>query len=642
MIIFLICNLTHSQEFQKSQREIFTSGDIRNSGIISLNDIFELSDHWLTSGINGYNVRTVGNMTSVFARQNYLVLVDGQKMQLSFLDEQNIDLLPFTADQIDTITFVNVPGNYKGYFSKSGLVDIKLKSPGSGFSIDAMQSVGNRIGDPGPYAYTRYRTPNVDKLGYNTGVNIKTSGNNWNLLINLKYSENFVTDGAIRERIEKLTDTQKAYLLGAGSELNYRMLGGTHKVIFSFAQDENFFFYPLYGNEIPSGRIIRHLGLSGIIPVTGDIDVTYSIIKEVNEFSRLENTEDLNFNLSVNSTAIKLGSIYSDNKFTGYVGFDYTKHDGNRSGLGNDEQINFNRLNISTGYSVSERVYISAGFELLKNNNTFYPGYFIASNLLITPDDVLDFHVSLSKTGVIEDLNYFTWTRSGVPLLTGTYIENESGFKFGKRELFTADLTYSKQFNRGIEFSATALYRHFNNYYLENYIYNIDESGNKFIPILEVSSGEFIKVAGGSAKIQFSLSPELDNSVSYIYQAPLNASTDFKNEWKKFPTHTFTYRLGYEPVRSFGIWTKLNYISETSWREFKYIKEQSHGKYANKLGNKLLIDISLQKSLWQERLWINLLFKNILNRKDIRHPAGINNGLRFYLIAQVQLESLFN
>ena len=642
VLIIFTATVISAQELRLSQKETFTAEDVRNSGIISLNDIFELSDRWITSGINGYNLRAVGNMMSLFARQNYLVLVDGQKMQLNFLDEQNIDLLPFTADQIDTITFVNVPGNYRGYFAKAGLIDIKLKSPKQGFSIDAMQSVGNRIGDPGPYAYTRYRTPNVDKLGYNTGVNIKTSGRNWNLLVNLKYSENFVTEGAISERIEHLSDRQKAYLLGAGTELNYSLLGGKHKVLFAFAQDEDFFFYPLYGNEIPSGRILRHLGLSGRIPLTSSLDLIYNITREVNELARLENSRDLNFDLSVNSTTINLGSVYAGNRLNGYIGIDYTKHDANRSGLGNDEQINFNRLNVNADYKLSERVQLSAGLELLKNNNTIYPGYYFASNYLLSPEDEIDFHVSLSKTGVIEDLNYFTWTKSGIPLLTGTNIDNESNFEFGTRELFTADFSYSRLIKREIAITVTALYRHFNNFYLENHFYNLDESATRFIPELELSSGEFIKVAGGYGKIEFRFTPQLNNSLSYLYQQPLESSTNFNDEWNKFPGHVLTYRLDYKPVRSFGIRAKLNYISETSWREFEYIKEQSHGKYDNELNSKLLFDLSLQKSLWQERLWINLLFKNILNSKDIRNPAGINNGLRFYLTAHVQLESLFN
>lgn len=611
-------------------------------GIISLSEIFDLSDHWIRSSINGYNSRAAGNLLSGFERQNFIVLVNGQHADLSFLDEQNLDLLPFTVDQIDTVIFVNVPVNYEDYYATNGLIEFKLKKPTQGFSINAMQSLGNQVGDPGPYAYTQYRTPNIDKLGYIAGLNVKTSGSDWNLLVNLKYNENFVTDYAIEDRIKLLTDNQKAILLGTSTKLNFKLLGGMHDVFFAFSQDDNFFYFPPYGNEIPSRRIFRHLGFNGFFPLSDKVKFAYSVVKGINELARVENNRDLNFNIAVTTTSIKLASIYSTKKLTSSFGIKYSKHDANRSGLFNDEQINLTSLNMNSTYNLSRYSALSAGFELVKNSGKSYNKYYISSKYSFNGNHSIFLHSAFSETALNEELNYFTWTRNEVPLLTGTAIENFNLSPNKPKKIFSTDFKYTFRLSKNTEFSAACLFRDFQDYYIENYNYNLSGTGSMLIPNNNIENDQNLKIAGVYTDIKLLISQRLKTKFYYQYQQSLNSSDNFSKQWDKIPKHTASVKLEYDPVNTFKIWTKLSYISKTIWREFEYITYQSNFFYNYQLNEKILLDFSIQKSFWRNRLWINLLFKNIFNQQDKLNPIGINQGLRFYLITQLKLESLLN
>ena len=610
-------------------------------GIISLNDLFDLSNFWSKSSANGYNSRVSGAYLSTYQRQNFILLVDNQKIQLNFLDEQNIDLLPFTPDQIDTIKFVNSPLTYKGYFAGEGLIDIKLKEPSGGFSLETMQSIGNKSGDPGPYAYTEYRTPNVDKLGYIAGINLKSAGNNWALNTNLKYSENFVTDPALERRITPLSTNSKARLLGTSIDLSYKLLGGLHSVLFAFSENEDFFYFPRFGNEVPSTRIFRHIGLSGSIPLSSQITFKYRIIKGINELARTENSRNFNFNLKVNSTTIDLGSEYKSKKFSGFAGIVYEKHDANRSGYGNDEQINFLKVLLQADYAPSESIINSAGIELLKNQNLTRKKIHMSSLFGFNKFHSLKISAALTETGINEELNYYTWTNSGVQILEPEDFQNDFIQSETSKKMLAVEGAYHYNVNDIFDLIVGGFYRNFEDYYLENYIYNLSSDGSRLVPFYELSQGEFLKIAGGTTEIKYKFSEHLTNRISYVYQQPLEGSDNFTEYWKRFPKHNAGLFVNYTPVNSFNIWIKLNYISQTVWKEFTYITEQSNKLYNYEISRKMLTDISFRKSVWNSRLWISLLFRNIFNQTDYSNPIGVNMGLRFYLIIQLQLKSIF-
>ena len=52
-------------------------------------------------------------------------------------------------------------GGWDYEYPDYGLINIHTKSKSQGTVLTFSQSAGNETGDPGPYAYTKYKSPNV-------------------------------------------------------------------------------------------------------------------------------------------------------------------------------------------------------------------------------------------------------------------------------------------------------------------------------------------------------------------------------------------------------------------------------------------------------------------------------------------------
>ncbi|MBN1300621.1 MAG: hypothetical protein JW995_05350 [Melioribacteraceae bacterium] len=639
ILILLIASQTYAQVNSDPFAETFTKYDLQEKSIITLNDIFSLSHKWKSSTINGYSNRASGNGLSTYQRQNFIVLVNGQKFDISFMDDINLDNLPFTIEQVDSVVFINSPINYKGYFTQSGLIEFILQKPAEGFSLTAMQSIGNMAGDPGPFAYTQYRSSNIDKLGFVAGIGLTSKGDNWQLTTSVKYNENFITDKSLSNRISMLTESSKQKLIGTSAEIGYNFLNGYHNFIFAFNQNDDFIFFPIYGNEIPSKRILRHTGFAGNFPIGKSITINYKITKSINELARSDNSLNLNFDLKLNTTVIGSGINYNNSYFNSGFNLVYEKYDGNRSGLNNDEQFNFLKLYWTFSFNPLDKIDQSFNAGLVKNSKkNIYKASWLTSYVPANGHS-LTLNASYFESTLTEDLNYFTWTANGLPLILPEVVEkeligNQSGKSFG------LDFIYDGKFKL-INTSIGGFVRRFEKYYLDNYYYHLSSKTKYLTGELQYSTMENITQIGLNAGLEFFLTKQLTGDFSYTFMKGIEGSEQFLLEWRKFPIHSFRCDLNYSND-GFAVWWRIQYSSSSYWEDYKYLTAQTFSFYNHDLKGKILIDLSFQKYFWNNKIWINLLFKNLLNQEERYSPIGIKYGLRFYLITHLRFESLLN
>jgi hypothetical protein len=641
-IIFFIILYTATVFAQHSAGgiEVFSAKDIREKGLINLNDIDLLSNRLDKISINGYSGKIVFKGLPIGENSNITILVNGQKIDLAFLSELNLDVLPFNIDQIDTIKIVGTNKFYKGYTSSFGLIEFILVNDQQGFSLKAFQSIGNEVGDPGPYAYTPYQTPNVDKLGFLAGMTLKSAGNNWDITTNLKFNENFVTDQAISPRIKSLSKDSKARLLGANGILSYRFLNGNHQLLFNFSENDDFIFTPIYGNEIPAKRIHRHIGFSGNFPISKRLLIEYIISNGVNEYARSFNERNYNFNLKVNSTMLSSNLTYSYKHFRSLVGLSYNKYDGNRTGKNNDETIEFMESKFELGIKFFNNIYQNAGIKLVKNRDRTGKEIYLNTEWNLTKRHFLSLNTSFSERWLNEDLNLISWTQNGHSILNIEDTPLLSQIDNSKKTL-SIDLRYSFNSSK-ISIGTSLFYKKHDGFFIENSLYNFNRSTRTFKVLQNSFEDQSSNVLGNLFNITYSITPIISNTIDLSYFTHFNETEAFENEWKKIPKMTVNYNLKINVSNSFLISGAMRYISETEWSNYKFVDIQSGGKYSNTLEQKLLVDLSLQKSFWKDRIWLSLFFKNIFNQEEIYNPIGVNLGLRFYLQTRIKLNNLFN
>ena len=243
-----------------SNTEIITAETIRNSGVTRVGDILRLADGLHLNSTDGYTWRISPNSLSSFQRQNWMVMLDGQKIELRAFDLINLNILATVIEQIDFVEIVNLPQIHEGEFADKGLIHIHTSKPQQGFSIGGHAATGSETKDPGPYINTKFATPNVDRTGTDSSATLDFAVKNWYVRTGLMTQAHSFTDLAMVRRNQHIHATDDFIELGstlsflkAGLETSY----GSHELLASYADaDRYFLFFKPAGREIPVDYII--------------------------------------------------------------------------------------------------------------------------------------------------------------------------------------------------------------------------------------------------------------------------------------------------------------------------------------------------------------------------------------------------
>ena len=105
--MILVFNLIKAKDIyienDLSEREVLTNGMIENSGLFRIGDILQLSTKIRVSSIDGFSWFSNINGLSSFQRQNWVILLNGQRLGVNIFDIVNINMLPINITQIDSV-----------------------------------------------------------------------------------------------------------------------------------------------------------------------------------------------------------------------------------------------------------------------------------------------------------------------------------------------------------------------------------------------------------------------------------------------------------------------------------------------------------------------------------------------------------
>ena len=183
-----------------NKNHIITADMIRCAGLIRLSDIFNLVVDWDVVSIEGFKWIVSANGLSSFQKQKWLLLVDGQRMDVDLINIKNLNMLPLSIDQIDSVEIISTPQIFMGEFVENGLIHFYTSRPKEGFSVKARNTIGNESGDPGPFQYTQYKSRNVDRLGPDYSFHLSLHHRNNFVRTSFSGQDHYSTDPAILDR----------------------------------------------------------------------------------------------------------------------------------------------------------------------------------------------------------------------------------------------------------------------------------------------------------------------------------------------------------------------------------------------------------------------------------------------------------
>ena len=191
--MILVFNLIKAKDIyienDLSEREVLTNGMIDKSGLFRIGDILQLSTKIRVSSIDGFSWFSNINGLSSFQRQNWVILLDGQRLGINTFDIVNINMLPINITQIDSVEIFTAPQLHQGIFTDYGLIHIHTRNISKGKSFTLFQSAGNETGDPGSYKHTKYSSPNVERVGSGSSMNFDLNNNSRAVSISKKLAK---------------------------------------------------------------------------------------------------------------------------------------------------------------------------------------------------------------------------------------------------------------------------------------------------------------------------------------------------------------------------------------------------------------------------------------------------------------------
>lgn len=612
--------------------QIITAADIEQAGVVRLGDLFTLIDDWYASSIDGFAWEVSANGLGAFEQDNWTLLIDGQPVDMRILDAKNINLLPLSPAQIAYVEVINTPTLEQGVMAHGGVLHIHTRQPFDGPAVQGGFAAGNEVGDPGPYRYTAFASPNIDRIGPTLhAVASYRSGASY-LRAHIKTDEHHETDTRIIERVRTLYLGEKApRLLLAGGTVDAGVTGklGRHHLLASLSRFQNLRFFAPLGLEAPYDHKFTHLGINGDFFPDSRNSISYRLSYTINDLNPRVNNDNLDFNWRQNTLRGNYEVRAGNDAFHGVLGF---TADIIQSFTGQpliDGTLTLPRAYGRIGVTASERIQPELSGYLLRADGEAGLGVLATINLFPAENQTITLSGSAVRQPYSASNPLWLWANRGYAFFQQQGLDVTIPRSFQASSTYTIDASWNLRPSDRLSLTLAGGYRRFDDLTLASYAYTYDPLTTGFETQTTVRGTVFGRVTKGSAEVRFKLTPTLEQRLYYAYLRYPTTDDVFFQAWRNQPWHRVTYSLRYVPLPRLSLFARLQYRSETEWTGFLQAADASDGLYEAQLPDYLLLDFSVQKKLWRDHIDLNLSLRNFLNEPYRLHPAGAITDMVF-------------
>ncbi len=630
-----------------SSGEIITAEMIKRSGLIRIGDILQFADRLFVNSTDGYTWRISPNGLSPFQRQNWIVILDGQKIDLSAFDLIHLNMLSTVIDQIDYVEIRNHPQIHEGFFTDRGLIHIHTNIPQQGISIHGWVATGSETKDPGPYINTEFATPNVDRTLTDSSATLDFANKNWYFRTGVMTQMHSFTDLAMVRRNQSIHASDGFIELGGISsffKMGLDTSHGRHEFLASHSTvDKYFLFFKPAGREIPVDYIIRHVGINGDISISENLGLKYRLNYATNQLDKSPNTLDFDFDWkSINYHANMEGNFEWGEAALLRVGVGFDRFRLDTTTL--PDSVDVGKIYGTVNYNLVDN--FQQGLDVLI---AFSDGKGGIKSALTNNWKINKYHefstiLSFSQRLFEEDNSLWYWSQRGYDLLEENDLNYTIIGDIDKSEQFTIDLIWEYNLNSQLSLETGGSYRFFDGIYLERQDFDFRSEDCSFSSPTRIYADQSGGNLGGHLALAYRPVHQLDHRFFYSYRATIAGDDVFKEVWQSIPKHKASYRLTYTPVQNFLIWGMLSYLSESHWVDYENVDGEFcefgrvHVRYSATVKGAAVFDLQFKKWFWGRRLQASLLFRNVWDKDFRYHPVGASFDRSFY----VQLKGFFS
>jgi hypothetical protein len=557
--------ITNLNSTTSAQRQIITAEQIRVSGYTNLSDVLLLVDGWTFSKeqTDGYNWIMQSNGIENYENQNWVLMLNGQRLEMSRTLGININNLLVSVNNIERIEVINTHGMYLGEFTPNGLINIiTKKNSTNGFLAKAF------------YSKTVQETNLIATIGYSFNK------------FHINYS--LVNVNIPNSKSSYLSPT--SYTFAQRTEMQYTGRKMAHQVQFISGLED---FY-----------LLGYLGLCNINAAHQlRLSSTFNAARYLSP----------SFNQYASTIQHRYQKTGRKGNFTWQngIGFDYIKKYSYWFGVP-DNHVYIIKPFTSINIPITRKVNLFADVQTAFCHHKMAPRVSIGLYKKVSLISNYSFVVGYTETLLEEAFNTAIGQR--INALNGaSYYYNP--------KLATADFYYNLNIGSSVKFSFNSGLK--NTYDLPGLQYVIFDypSPNSTIGTYRIfsypkrSTYQFNWI--NRFNIHYDIVKNLVFDINYLNTRVLNS---WDENLQTIPRHKFTLTLQYEFPKRFTLWTRHYAQSQTQnwnfdhYNDFNYQTSQYDGLYYPSLAS-YSFDIGLSKKLWKDYLNLNMSMNNMFTRK---------------------------
>ncbi len=638
LTLALILTISTPSHAQTSWRTVYDRNQLLDYGVQRPADLLDILPNWNSWSVDGFSNHVSANGLSNYTHERWALFVDNRRIERSLLGLLDLNLLPITVQQIDSVEVFSMSTTIAGQWVGHGAIHFHIKRDQDGIDLGGSMYTGNEINDPGPFLYTEYRTQNIDRVGPDGNGYLHVASKGFYASASALYREHHSTDEHIgyrtRVRHDNNNHSPRKMLFAPLVRLGYAGERSDVEAVITQSAFNDFAYIPGFGAELPMRQTYTSLSARGSF-VMGE-NLTFS--------AGVSATEDFNHgrdNLLAWDPNIKADAVRARAGFTVTSAAWSLAFGGGadlfRARPFNDVLIS-DQYRIYHGYFNADRTTPDAqthiASEIAQVAGSFLPK--IYAHYRRHP---MSLHASYSRNSIFEQQSLWYWMSMGYQgfnMLT----PNPTGFdNIGVNSQATADIELALFTSPTSDLKAHGGIRHTSGDWstVSEYTYLPDqvrfEDDLRLVPDL----GGMLAVAGIGGRLRTGRG--FEQEVYGGVQSAVTGGDTYREIGREVPKLRAFYGLRYIGVPGFAMAGRLDVQSATEWSAFFNTSRDETPYYDGPVvPTHVKLNLFVRKTILSERAWAALKFENVLNRSLQEWPAGEVRDMTFHISVGASLK----
>jgi hypothetical protein len=644
-----------------------TRAQLEAAGATRISDAMQLLDAWLPASNDMYTWMPTARALTPPRSTAWSVVLDGQPLDVTVFDAVHLELVPVAMAEIDSIVFTDAVDRSTlgtGWESSNARIEIHTGRASPGWMVGISASGGNEIGDPGPYRDTALATPNVDAIGPDASVWIARGARDWYASVSGAMMQHPFTDPAMRVSTTDAVTTLRpgatppstsgpmswlyepnwptVLRLSSALRAGVRAGGGWHEGIAAVADARRYFHYSEpFGSEVPTDQRSLFGGVTGSVSAGHRTRVGYRALASRKELTDQEQALAFDYHWSSQRLGGGAGVAHTRGRtqVEAFAGVE------NRSVETVDTLTKDEDTFVRAGARVARAFGRSNGadLELATTSDGDDEALSLATRLhwVVRPADTVWVRVAMQERLFTESDDLWLWSSRGYDLLQRQGTSYSIDGPVTRTRVASADAGWSSSgMLGGVEVNVGV--RRFDDAYVETRNFTYDAATCAFASPTRVVTGQSGHVGIVGAAFYHALGSQSGGNFSWTYLEEFDSDPAFGTTWQTVPRHRIRYTVWARPRATWAMWARVSHYSPTLWTDYAGVDGVTCDvdgvwvTYHSRVDGATFLDAMVQHGMWRQRLWVDVVARNVFDADVHYHPAGASFDLTLLVQARLR------